>query len=169
LTLKSYGQNDKNSQLIRDTRIFTFIWLAYGLPLLAWMFLFGDNEHWFYNYAWIFAASIAIEVSAIAAIRIFRIGASGRYLRIHLWIPICLILSFASLYEHESIYRIEGITVESAAQNVFTRLSHNIDAPVRYVEYSGELPYNLDSTRLKSYWILGPNEPRGRFSISRHK
>ena len=43
-----------------------FIWLACGLPLLAWGLWIGDNEHWFYNFAWVFAAGIAIGVSSVS-------------------------------------------------------------------------------------------------------
>ncbi len=45
--------------------------------MLAWMFWIGDNEHWFYDYAWIFAAAIAIATSSIASARIYKMGATS--------------------------------------------------------------------------------------------
>lgn len=146
-----------------------FIWLACALPLLAWAFWIGDNDHWFYHYAWVFAAIIAVSASLIATARVSKHGATARYLWLHLWLPLVLILSFAAVLGYESVRTIEGTTAESAAQEVFDRLTTQLDQPVRFVEHVGTLPHGLDPARCKSYWILGPNEPRGRFSICRHK
>lgn len=146
-----------------------FIWLACALPLLAWAFWIGDNEHWFYNYAWVFAAIVAVSVSGIATARIAKHGATARYLSLHSWLPVVLILSFGAVVAYESVRTIEGTTADSAAQKVFDRLTTHMDQPVKFVEHVGKLPHGLDPARCKSYWILGPNEPRGRFSIGRHQ
>ena len=146
-----------------------FIWLVCGLPLLAWSLWIGDNEHWFYHYSWAFAAIIAVSVSAIATARISKHGAPARYLRLHLWLPVVLILSFGTVVAYESVRTIEGTTADTAAQEVFDRLTARMDQPVKYVEHVGPLPHGLDPAICKYYWILGPNEPRGRFSICRHK
>ena len=146
-----------------------FIWLACVLPLLAWAFWIGDNEHWFYHYAWIFAAIIAVSVSVIATARISRHGATARYLWLHFWLPLALILSFGAVAGYESVRTIEGTTADSAAQEVYDRLSAHMDQPVKLAEHVGPLPHGLDPASCKSYWILGLNEPRGRFSICRHK
>jgi hypothetical protein len=146
-----------------------FIWLAGALPLLAWAFWIGDNEHWFYHYAWVFAAIIAVSASAIATARISQQGATAHHLWIHLWLPLVLILTFGAVVGYESVRTIEGATADTAAQEVFARLTAQMDQPVEFVEHAGTLPRGLDPARCKSYWILGPNEPRGRFSICRHQ
>jgi hypothetical protein len=146
-----------------------FLWLAYGLPLLAWAFWIGDNEHWFYHYAWIFAVLISVSASAVATARVSRRGATARYLRLHLWLPLGLVLSFGATVGYESVRTIEGTTPDSAAQEVFDRLAARMDQPVKFVEHVGRLAHGLDAERCRSFWILGPNEPRGRFSICRHK
>jgi len=146
-----------------------FVWLATGLPLLGWMFWFGDNDHWFYHYAWIFAAVIALAASGVGAVRIFRAGATTRYWRVHFWAPIILLLSFASICGYESLRSIEGITLDSAVQKVFDRLAAHIDEPVRFVKHEGPLPYGRNDSTCEAYWILGAKEPRGRFSVCRHK
>jgi hypothetical protein len=146
-----------------------FVWFAWFFPLLAWMLWIGDNEHWFYNYAWVFAAVIAVVPSAIATVRIANFGATAGYLRLHFWLPVTLIMTFVGLAGFEKLKTIEGATADTAAQKVCKRLTAHLDFPVTIVEDQETLPQGLDATRCKSYWIMGPDEPRGRFSICRHR
>ena len=146
-----------------------FVWLAVGLPLLAWALWIGDNEHWFYHYAWIIAATISVFISGIATVRIYKTGATPRYLWLHCWLPLALVISFGSVFAYESLRLVEGSTPKTAAQEVFDRLTTSIDEPVTFVEHVGPLPHDFLEDRCKSYWVLGEYEPRGRFSICRHK
>lgn len=69
----------------------------------------GDNPHWFYDYAWIVAAVIAVSTASIACVRISKHGATPLYLRLHLWIPLALLLTFAGIVVQDSVRRIEGL------------------------------------------------------------
>ncbi len=146
-----------------------FIWLVWALPLLAWALVIGDNEHWFYRHAWILAIIVSVSIPGIATARIHRNGATARYLSLHLWLPLVLLVSFGAVFGYESLRSIEVVTPDSAAQEVFERLTPPLNEPVRFVEHVGELPHQLDPECCRSYWILSLNEPRGRFSIRRHK
>ena len=143
------------------------IWLSFALPILAWMFWIGDNDHWFYHYAWIFAAGIGVAVSAISALRIRNGNATILYERIHLWTPLLLIVLFSGLWGCEFAQRIEGTTAESAASNILEQI-RGFDEPVRLVECLEPPPFGADPMRSKTYWVMGFKEPRGRISVSRY-
>ena len=85
-----------------------FVWLACALPAVAWIIWIGDNPHWFYAYAWLFAAAVAVVVPGVAALRIARAGTTRRYLWIHLWFPIALVWLFGVVWSHEFLQRING-------------------------------------------------------------
>jgi len=145
------------------------VWLACGLPLLGWMFWFGDNEHWFWYHGWIIGVIISVSATGIATARISKTGATLRYLRLHYWTSLALIVSFGAVYGYESLRSVEAATPELASRRIFARLAPFIDEPVSYVEHVGPLPHGFDADLCKSYWIMGANEPRGRFSICHHK
>lgn len=145
-----------------------FLWLVYGLALLAWALWIGDNDHWFFHYGWIISFVIALGVSTISIVRIYRNRANARYLKLHLWTPLALLLSFVLTFGYESLSDVEGRTAESAAKAVFDRMAAKMDQPVTLVQHDGPPPHGRHPDNYKAYWIWGPDEPRGRFSISRH-
>jgi hypothetical protein len=142
-----------------------FKWLAIAIPLLAWGFWIGDNEHWFYSWSPVFAAVVAAAIPLVATVRTAKVGATAAYLAIHLWGSVFLLLSFVVAIGYESVHDIEGFTAESAAQKVFEQMASHMAQPVRLVEHV-DPGQHLPGCR--HYLILGADEPRGRFSICPH-
>jgi hypothetical protein len=148
-----------------------WIWLSVALPLLAWQFWLGDNEHWFYRTAWLFAAAIAATTSYITVRRIFNKTATPTYSRIHLWVPLVLLMSYGGISVYEFAKPIKGWTAQGAAENVFAQFvaSKFFDEPIHLAERTQNLPaYEADPSRCKYYWVMGVNEPRGYFSVCKH-
>lgn len=151
-----------------------FVWLAITLPLLGWAFWYGDNDHWFMRRAWIFGLLIAIGTSAISAVRINRYGTSQRYLRLHFWLPVSLILLLGFVFVHESLQGIDGMTAEAASQEILEQFAARVNQPVRLVEHHGPIPrvgaleFHEIPPEGKLYWVIGQEEPLGRFSIQPH-
>lgn len=144
-------------------------WFALAFPLLAWAFWIGDNEHWFFGFAWVFAGVIAIAATSLATWRWRNFGLTATDRRIQVLVPLLLLISFGVASTYESLHTVAGLTASAAAQQTLDQLSPAIQQPVRFVEAAGEPPYGLDPARCKSYWILGDDEPRGRFTLCRHR
>lgn len=151
-----------------------FLWLAITLPLLGWAFWYGDNDHWFMRRGWILGLLIALGTSVISAVRINRHGTSQRYLRLHFWLPLCLILLLGFVFVYESLQDIEGLTAEAASQEILKQFATRDNQPVRLVEHHGPLPrvgaleFHEIPSEGKLYWVIGEEEPLGRFSIRPH-
>ena len=146
-------------------------WLSAALPLLAWWLWIGDNDHWFYSSAWLFAAATAAAASYLSFWHVLKKTATRAYARIHLWVPVALLLSYGAIYVNDFVQPIEGWTAEAAAKNVFARFvaSKFVDEPIHLAERTQNLPaYDADPSCCKYYWIMGINEPRGWFSVCRH-
>ncbi|MBX9791724.1 MAG: hypothetical protein K2Y37_22610 [Pirellulales bacterium] len=144
-----------------------WLWLSATLPLLAWGFWIGDNDHWFYHYAWLFAAFIAAGIGALSVWRYLRGAASKSYRAVHLWIPIGLIAAMAGVRFYDFAYRIEGWTAEDAAHNILARMPY--DEPVRLVEMTAAEGRDVDPSRRRVYLIMGADEPRGRIVVGRYR
>jgi len=144
-----------------------WFWLSIALGLLAWGLWIGDNDHWFYHYAWLIGAVIATGIGALSAWRYRRGAASQTYRAVHLWIPIGLIAAIVGVHFYEFAHRIEGRTADTAAQNVLSRMLYH--EPVRLVKMTPAEAGEVDTTRCQSYWIMGADEPRGRITVCRYR
>jgi hypothetical protein len=136
--------------------------------LFAWGMFIGDQDHWFYHYAWVFVAVFSSVVMVIATVRISKRGATKLYLWIHLLAPILLLSTFAAATIHEQTKGILADTAEEAAQMIFAEMAPKFDEPVTLVANTHILPSDLTADGRKVYWIMGAKEPRARFSVIPH-
>ncbi|MBX9656336.1 hypothetical protein K2Y11_22190 [bacterium] len=147
----------------------TFLWLSVILPLLAWSLWIGDYDHWFFHYAWVIAAVVAISIFGFRDLRILQHGISASYLSYHLWGAIALLLTFGTVVGYESLHRIEGLTPETASQSVSRRFMRKINEDVNLVEDTRPRSGHQSPDRYRAYCIMAGNEPRFRFTIARHR
>lgn len=146
-----------------------FLWLSVILPLLAWSLWIGDNDHWFFHHAWVFAAIVAVSIFGFRYARVLQYGTSKGYLSYHLWGAIALLVTFGMVVGYESLHRIEGLTPETASQSVSHRLTRAINEDVNLVEDTRPRSGHQSPERYRAYWVMAGNEPRFRFTIARHR
>lgn len=147
----------------------TFLWLSVSLPLLAWSLWIGDNDHWFFHFAWVFAAIIAIAIFGFRYARVSQQGATAGYLSFHLWGAVALLVTFGTIVGYESLHQIEGLTPETAARSVFHRWTREMKDDVALVEDTRPRTGHHSPERYRAYWIMAGDEPRFRFTIARNR
>jgi outer membrane protein assembly factor BamB len=123
-----------------------WFWLNVALPLGAWMFVLGDRNSWFYDYASHIAAAIALIISCVAFVRGMAGAISRRYVQSLKWAPPILLLAAA------------------AAQHLMKRF-HKYNDSMHLEAHTGPSLFPDSPKDERTFWIVEGQEKIGLIMV----
>ena len=143
-----------------------WFWMTLALPLTAWFFFIGDNEHWFYDFSPHIAAGVALLASLAAFLRTTWGTASRLYVRLLAWSPPLLLLAAAAVVAEDALSRVDGWTAQSAAQRILQTDVPRTNAAMRLEEHPGPPLYPDMPQDHRSFWIVEGGEKVGLITVA---
>lgn len=140
----------------------TWLWLSLALPLIAWGFWIGDNEHWFYDAARGVAALAAVVSTTLFCARVLLRTVRPRYVRVQTWGAVILLLLGATYVTADTLKQALGFRPEAAAQRVVQR---------GYPYDVSELKQVLKEVRgnCHTYLFRNDREPKMQVTVCRYR
>jgi hypothetical protein len=143
-----------------------WLWLAWTLPIVAWLVWIGDNEHWFWRASVWVAGTVVVLWHALVFPRMVRGRVSRRFLRWHGLATVALWLLAAAVWSVEFINPILAADPRRAAEEKIKGIGYG--EPVRLVEIPVNESEWAHPSQMREFLILGQHEPRGRVAVTKY-
>lgn len=140
--------------------------LAVVLPLLAWLFWIGDNDHWFWRASPYVAAVAALLAAGPLFYRIAAQDTGPRFFLVQGSYGAVVLAAWGAAWLVMMVEPIKGSDPLQAAKEIVREWGEDPEDFTYQPSTNKEVPGYVPDTH--TYLVVGPEEPRGRITVQRH-
>jgi hypothetical protein len=148
--------------------IFVAFWLTllFWVPILAWAFWIGDNEHWFGKASPYVATAASIALIWPAVHRIFANAVDRRFLWTQVAGSITVVGLWGGFWCYQMLHPIAGTTPQEVVFSVLR--NYGLDPNDYVLLESSDENFPTDPERFRTFLVMGATEPRARITVQRY-
>jgi hypothetical protein len=143
-----------------------WVTLVVVLPILAWLFWIGDNDHWFWRASPYVAAVVALLAAGPLFYRIQAQDTGRRFFLVQASYGAAVLAAWGAAWLVLMIEPIKGSDPLQAAKAIVREWGEDPEKFTYQPSTNKAIPGYVPDTH--TYLVVGAEEPRGRITVQRH-